>query len=96
MDIGLVQRIVGMGGDLYVELFSQEPHRYQGKTQFLLGEVPYEVERSSPRGKGILLKLKGVDSAEAAGALRGAMVRVPEADIAALAADTYYHFQIIG
>lgn len=49
-----------------------------------------------PHGKEHLLILEGVETRDEAERFRGAEVRLPGSEIPALAAGTYYHWQIIG
>lgn len=96
MGIGQIQQPVGVRGDVYVEVFSHEPQRYSGRTQIFVHGVPYVVEFLRPRGRSLVLKLKGIDTPEAAAELRGAIVQVHEDDLTPPPVDAYYQFQIVG
>ena len=58
--------------------------------------VAYQVEEARPHRPFILLKLKGVDSIEAARALMGATLVVEERDLPPLADGEFYYYQVIG
>jgi 16S rRNA processing protein RimM len=58
--------------------------------------VAYQVEEARPHRPFILLKLKGVDSIEAARALMGATLAVEERDLPPLAEGEFYYYQVIG
>lgn len=48
------------------------------------------------QGKGLVARLEGVDSREAAEALAGAEILLPKAELPALDADDYYWYQLEG
>jgi 16S rRNA processing protein RimM len=54
------------------------------------------VEHAAPAGRFVAMKLAGVDTAEAAAALRGATIEIPAAEAAPLPPGQFYVFQIVG
>lgn len=54
------------------------------------------VESAAQAGRFVVMKLAGVDSVEAADALRGATIQIPAAEVRPLPAGEYYVFQIVG
>lgn len=58
--------------------------------------ITYQVEEARPHRPFVLLKLKGVDSIEAARALVGAALSVKEHDLPPLAEGEFYYYQVIG
>lgn len=60
------------------------------------GQTPATVVGCRQHAKRYLLELKGETSLEAAERWRGAEVRVPAQLVPPLAADTYFHWQILG
>ena len=96
MDIGRIGRAHGVQGQFWLELFSGEPHRYESLAEIWVLGTPRKVTGSSPQGKGLVLKLKGVDTREEASRLTGCVVQVPESVVAAPPPETYYHYQILG
>lgn len=79
-----------------MEAFSHDPERHQGRRYVFLEATRYDAERFTVSGKGLLLKLKGVDTVEAARALNGLTVQVPTGEIPPSPPESYYHFQILG
>jgi 16S rRNA processing protein RimM len=57
---------------------------------------PVEVTACWPHKGRFVLKLDGVDSIDAAEVLRGRDLRIPEAELSALPAGSYYHHQLEG
>jgi 16S rRNA processing protein RimM len=96
VDIGRIGRAHGVQGQFWLALFSGEPARYESLTELWVLGTPYKVAGSSPQGKGLMLKLKGVDSREEASHLTGLVVQVPESAVAAPPPETFYHYQILG
>jgi len=94
-----VGRIVvprGVRGELKVEPLTDFPERFApGQVMWVRG-VRREVEGSRQRGRQVLLKLAGVDSAEQAAALRDELLEVPQEELAALGEGRYYRFQLLG
>ena len=54
------------------------------------------VEQAEPAGRFVVMKLAGVDTPDAAAALRGATIEVPAADAVPLPPGQFYVFQIVG
>jgi 16S rRNA processing protein RimM len=63
-----------------------------------LGEdaKPFSVERARLHSGAALIKLKGIDSTEAAAKLRGQLVQVPVEQAVPLPAGKYYLYELIG
>lgn len=55
-----------------------------------------KIERLRTVSGKTVVKLSGVDDRNAAEALRGQLLEVPEAELMALPPDTYFHHQIVG
>lgn len=54
------------------------------------------MERHRTVSGKTVVKLSGVDDRNASEALRGKLLEVPEADLMALPADTYFQHQVVG
>jgi 16S rRNA processing protein RimM len=67
----------------------------QGETLFMNSE-PVTIESAMPSRKAMILKLEGVDSPEAAEALRGNTLAIPPSSLPSLPDGTYYHYHLIG
>jgi 16S rRNA processing protein RimM len=57
---------------------------------------PAQVESAEAMGRHVIMKLQGVDTLEAAEALRGATLRIPPAEVRPLPPGQFYIFQIVG
>jgi len=101
LELGQVSRPHGIRGELRLRL-----HHEQGTTLLEVPEVilslppgqeaRYRVAQARRSGKAVLLRLEGVDSREAAEALRGARVLVERELLAPLADDEYYLADLVG
>jgi 16S rRNA processing protein RimM len=56
----------------------------------------HQIEASSQHKKQFLIKLRGLDSIDAAARLVGAILAVGEAALEALPPRQYYHYQVVG
>ncbi len=104
----VVARIVrahGTRGDLACEIVTEFPQRFRGTRELFLSRPNgerrrYAVERARLVQRGaaaqVVLKLEGVDDRDAADALRGALVEVPQADAWKLPRGRFYQHQIVG
>ena len=61
-----------------------------------VGARTVRVEHAEPAGRFVAMKLSGVDTPEAAEALRGATLRIPAAAVQPLPPGQFYVFQIVG
>jgi 16S rRNA processing protein RimM len=99
--IGHVVKPQGRHGEMAVEIVSENPDRFApSRKVFVPG--PYgvarevEIESSFPHKGRMVVKLRGVDSIEVADSYRGMDLRIPEAELPALPAGSYYHYQLKG
>ena len=96
--IGRIRAPHGIRGEVRVELLTDFPERYRTLKRVYLGERhearAVEAARFTP--KGVLLKLAGVNARDAADALRGAYVALPEADLPPLPTGNFPHLQVRG
>ncbi len=110
LTVARVVRVHGTGGELACEIVTEFPQRFR-KTRTLYfapsgettgGEPPVPrtiiAARIVPRGHGtqLILKVEGSDDRDAAAALRGALIQVPEAEARKLPRGRYYWHEIIG
>lgn len=85
----------GLKGHVKVDLMTDFPERFDpGNTLFLHGS-PREIIDSLPRKKQMLVRLNGVSTPEAATALSGALLTIPESDLPPLPDDTYFRYQLL-
>ena len=96
--IGQVKGPHGVRGEVRVEILTDFPERFQAVSLLYIGDAhtPRDVERVRFTPKGVLLKLIGIDSREAAGFLARSYVALPEAELSPLPAGSYHHYQIKG
>ncbi|MDR5710211.1 MAG: ribosome maturation factor RimM [Armatimonadota bacterium] len=98
--IGTITRPHGLRGEVRVLPDTDLPDRFQALRRVLVagseGEVPYEVESVRPHGRFFLVKLRGVESREAAEALRDGELCIPEEEASPLPEGTYYVADILG
>ena len=103
-DLVLVGRVVkpqGRRGEVAVLAFTDRPDRFPTLRRAFVpgpGGVPREVrvEGAFPHKGRYVVKLEGVDSIDAAEALRGLELRIPEEELEKLPEGSYYHHQLTG
>ncbi len=97
--IGKIVAIFGVKGELKVRLLTDIPNRFEALDVVYVGPAHQRraVQRARPyRGEMIVLKLQGIDDANAAEDLRNADLSIPLESLAQLPADSYYQHDILG
>lgn len=94
--MGRILRPRGVQGEMRVESLSDAPNRFHARARLFVRGAPYVIRRSRVHKGALLLTLEGIDTREAAEALRGAELEVPESEVPTLPQDVYYHFQVMG
>jgi 16S rRNA processing protein RimM len=99
--IGRVVKPQGRKGEVAVEPFSDRPDRFPAlRGAWVPGPdgAPREVTVTGcwPHKGRFVLKLDGVDSIDAAEALRGLELRIDEGELETLPEGSYYHHQLRG
>jgi 16S rRNA processing protein RimM len=96
--VGQILGPSGLSGDLRVEPLTDFPDRFEQLAQIHVGEKlrPYPIESVRVDGRSVVLKLRGVDDANAALALRDTDLSIPIDQAIELPPDSYYWHQIIG
>jgi 16S rRNA processing protein RimM len=99
--IGRVVKPQGRKGEVAVVPISDQPGRFEALTRVYApgadGKAAlFEVTWQWPHKGRRVLKLAGVDSIDDAERLRGVDLRIPEEDLAALPAGSYYHHELRG
>jgi len=99
--IGVMLKPQGRRGEVAVKALSDRPERFPGlRRAFVPGpggsarEVT--IEDCWPHKGGFVLKLRGVDSIDAAEALRGLELRIGSDELGELPEGSYYHHQLVG
>ena len=98
MEIGKIVSIHGVRGEVNVQPWCDSPQYFCTfkKLYSKRGETLHAVERSRPKGNNmVILKIKGVDTAEAAQALRNTVLYM-DRDDASLPEGTYFIADLIG
>lgn len=97
--IGQVVALFGVRGEIKVHALTDIPGRFQTlKTVYIGSEHRlYTIEQSRAyKGDMVLLKLAGIDDANAAESLRTQHLLIPLDQLAELPADNYYQHDILG
>ena len=93
--MGIVQGTHGPLGRLRLLPLTDNPDRFRPGNVVFIKEQPYTVQESQSYGQGLLVKLEGVDSLQAAQPLANEPVEVPETNVPPLPQGDYYHFQLL-
>lgn len=94
--IGRVRRPHGVRGELCVEPYAADMHRYDSLQRVFIREREHRVRSVRPHGDVVLLFLEGVDGREAAEAMRNVEVAVPATERAPLPPDRFYIDDLVG
>jgi len=96
--VGQVMGPVGLFGEIRAHLLTDFPDRFAQLIEIHVGDNlrPYGVQSARIDGESVVLKLRGVDDAKAALALRGAELAIPASRAVELPPDSYFWHQIIG
>lgn len=108
--VGRVRRPHGLRGMVVVESLTDNPQRWEvGNRLRAVAPSPdspgappsglpreLEVEQAQEHRGALLVQFRGVDGRDAAEALRGIGLAVPEADVPEAPEGTWYQFQLVG
>ncbi len=98
--VGEITRAHGVRGEVRVLPVTDFPDRLLRLTRAVLVQGgagrPVRIARARPAGRLVVMKLAGIDTPEAAEALRGATLRVRPEEAPRLPAGQFYVFQIVG
>lgn len=96
--IGRISKPWGVGGDVKVQILTDDPERFKKLKKVFVGPDARElqVERARFHSGAWLLKFAGYDTPEAVESLRRHEVRVRVSDAVKLKPGQYFHHQIIG
>ena len=96
--VGRIVGAFGVRGQLKVVPTGRSPERFQQLRHLYVGETHdlCEIEHCRLRGSEALLKLKGIDTREAAVAQRYVYLYVPESEALELPPGEYFVHQIVG
>ncbi|HMZ06548.1 MAG TPA: ribosome maturation factor RimM [Anaerolineales bacterium] len=96
--IGFLRRPHGVQGELIMDLHTDFPDRIRSGRKVYIGEGHEAATLGSTRahGNGMLVKIRGCDSPEAAGRFRNQWVYVKSAEVPPLPDGQYYKYELIG
>jgi 16S rRNA processing protein RimM len=97
--IGKVVALFGLQGELKVISMSDIPDRFAELEVIYTapGHTPYRIGSVRPhKGDMVVLKLVGIDDANAAEALRNVNLEIPVEELAKLPPNSYYQHDILG
>ena len=99
--VGFVERPFGITGEMKVKPITDFPERFN-KLKTVFVELKggscekFRITKATLREHSVYLILKGIDTREQAQKLRGGLLKIPLDQVVPLAADEFYHFEIIG
>lgn len=102
MVIGEITRAHGLGGELRVTPLTDHPERFDHVTECVLwdeprdGREPRRITRARLQEGAVLVSLAGCESVEAANALVGRYVALPESEALPLPPGQFYPWQLEG
>ena len=97
--VGKVVALFGVHGELKVRLLTDIPNRFAELDAVHLGPnlTRHLIQSVRPyKGEMVVLKLEGIDDANAAELLRNQDLHIPLSELAKLPPDTYYQHDILG
>lgn len=100
--IGEIGRPHGLRGEVRVTPLTDRPERFRALRECVLWDAvrdrrePCRVTAARVHGGALLVAVAGYDSPEAAGALTGWLLAVPEADVLPAPAGHFYPWQLVG
>lgn len=97
--VGKVVALFGVRGELKVRLLTDIPNRFTELEAVHLGpnHTSYPIQTVRPyKGEMVVLKLEGINDANAAESLRGLDLQIPLSELAKLPPDSYYQHDILG
>ncbi|HJR08957.1 MAG TPA: ribosome maturation factor RimM [Pyrinomonadaceae bacterium] len=99
--VARIARVRGIRGEVAADLLTDFPERFDGLEELIslnaagAREETLQIENSWLHGGRVILKFAGYDSPEAAKALVGRVLAVPEADAVELEEDEFYDWELI-
>ena len=96
--IGRVLKPWSYRGEMKMAILTDFPERFASLQKVFLGDdaKPFSVERAHLHGKFVLLKLKGIDTTEAAEKLRDQLVQVARTDAVKLPQGQHFLHELMG
>ena len=98
LKVGFIRRPHGLHGEMIMDLHTDFPERMKSGRKLLVGEEhePQTLVGARPHQAGLLIKLKGIDTPEAAGQLRNQWVYIKSSDAPPLPEGKIYQHEMFG
>ncbi len=101
VSVALIVKTRGVSGEVAADLLTDFPERFDGLKQLIAvtsssERIALALKEHWLHGRRIVLKFAGYDSPEAAAALIGCELAVPEAECVELGEDEFYEWQLTG
>jgi 16S rRNA processing protein RimM len=98
--VARIAKVRGIRGEVAADLLTDFPERFEGLEELISLNAAGEretlsIEKSWLHGGRVILKFAGYDSPEAAQALVGRTLAVPEADAIELEEDEFYDWELV-
>jgi 16S rRNA processing protein RimM len=96
--VGFLRRPHGLRGEIIMDLHTDFPERLRSGRKLFVGaeHKPMALAGTRPHAKGMLVKLKGVETSEEAGQFRNQWVYVKAADVPTLPEGQIYQHELLG
>jgi 16S rRNA processing protein RimM len=96
--VGFLRRAHGVRGEMIMDLHTDFPERLRSGRKLFVGEEhkPMTLAGARPHAKGMLIKLKGIETPEDAGQLRNQWVYVKATDVPSLPEGKIYQHELFG
>lgn len=96
--VGFLRRAHGLHGEMIMDLHTDFPERLRGGRKLFVGEEhkPMTLSGVRPHAKGVLVRLKGIETPEEAGQLRNQWVYVKATDVPSLPEGKIYQYELFG
>jgi len=96
--VGFLRRAHGLHGEMIMDLHTDFPERLRSGRKLFVGEEhkPIPLTGARPHAKGMLVKLKGVETSEDAVPFRNQWVYVKATDVPALSEGKLYQHELFG
>jgi 16S rRNA processing protein RimM len=96
--VGFLRRPHGLRGEIIMDLHTDFPERLRSGRKIFVGEEhkPMTLASARTHAKGMLVKLKGVETPEEAGQFRNQWIYVKAADMPALPEGQIYQHELLG
>src|SRR5919108_3228759 len=96
--VGFLRRAHGVHGEMIMNLHTDFPDRFRSGRKLFIGEEhkPITLASARPHAKGMLVRLKGVETPEDAALYRNQWVYVKPSDVPPLPEGQIYQHELFG